>query len=551
MSVNAAFSFAFKPNPLYRNLREDVPKARSHASDDGLSDIDEIDNASVASLSLAPVVQDVDDELLDQMRELEEQTGKLKKQVSELSAANEKLTAQVSELTSSKEEWATANETLTSQVAELTTTNEQLHTELTEMDELMETMQWHIESLEAHQQSLIAYANKVCNDVKTVKRRSVREKIEHDKERQLLVEELYSWKMRAEELKATENDAVAAAEAKADWEAACLNQNIEQLQGEILMLKTELDETKEELSRRGATAEETAETEQMVEALKDLVLDLQTQVEAGTSLLQEQKAESDRQLVELYDTLTEAKQRHLKESIAFEKERQELADELQMWKNRALEGDHHSDGETTATFVSGKHDDTMEHDPSEQDAASTEAAEDSSQDNENSTTSSHHSEVDHEVPISPVQMPTESADAQESKPEDNQDEQTNSAEGVKNSEEESDNQREEFPDATRTSRRESNNSLAELEAEDDDVTLLTPQHSDSFFNRFRSFSFRSRTDSMSSINSKPDSTTAPPRYRANSMHSTRSASSTNSTSSSRPQFYQQESRRLNSLRNLM
>ncbi|KAJ0404189.1 hypothetical protein P43SY_002032 [Pythium insidiosum] len=243
MSVNAAFSIAFNPNAqLFRNLRDatSTPVRRPDSESE--------DNASSSDGSVT--LRDIDDELVDQVREL-------------------------------------------------TTANEALERETQETYELLDQMQWHIESLEEHQHALVAYVNKLCNDVKTVKRRGVWQKIEYDKERQQLVEELFSWKRQAEELKSREQDALAAAEANAAWEAACLNQTIEQLQGEVLALKTELETAQEELSRRASVAKASEESEQMLEALKELVIELKGQVDD----LEQHKAKSNDEIRQLRDLL--------------------------------------------------------------------------------------------------------------------------------------------------------------------------------------------------------------------------------------------------------
>ncbi|KAJ0409179.1 hypothetical protein ATCC90586_010260 [Pythium insidiosum] len=253
MSVNAAFSIAFNPNAqLFRNLRDasSTPVRRPDSESE--------DNASSSDGSVT--LRDIDDELVDQVREL-------------------------------------------------TTANEALERETQETYELLDQMQWHIESLEEHQHALVAYVNKLCNDVKTVKRRGVWQKIEYDKERQQLVEELFSWKRQAEELKSRERDALAAAEANAAWEAACLNQTIEQLQGEVLALKTELETAQEELSRRASVAKASEENEQMLEALKELVIELKGQVDD----LEQHKAKSSDEIRQLRDLLGDAKQKIIKD----------------------------------------------------------------------------------------------------------------------------------------------------------------------------------------------------------------------------------------------
>ncbi|GLD95021.1 hypothetical protein PINS_up003646 [Pythium insidiosum] len=569
MSVNAAFSIAFNPNAqLFRNLRDATspPVRRVDSESD--------DNASSSDGSVT--LRDIDDELVDQVREL-------------------------------------------------TAANEALERETQETYELLDQMQCHIESLEEHQHALVAYVNKLCNDVKNVKRRGVWQKIEYDKERQQLVEELYSWKRQAEELKAREQDALSAAEANAAWEAACLNQTIEQLQGEVLTLRTELETAQEELSRRAAVAKVSEEHEQMLEALKELVVELKTQVDT----LEQHKVKSNEEVRQLRDLLSDAKQKIIKDGLAHDRERQELEEEVMLWRNRALQNGWTSDTSaasaapvqtvaadhsvkdaalTVADLAAPSDEENQEEHEEEDDTLVDDALEVKEDEDDNQkmdvselTASSSPDAVTDPSTTSPDEMERISSSSTDTLESESVTEvvpspgaplepplglsvktiadigNQTSAQGVADAEEkpltlsssacsqqDDDNQEETL--SPPVSSKSAMSSVMDDEATDDErdsmceSPLVTPRHSDSFFDRLSFFSFRSRSDSMSSQSSRPESTTPSHRSRTQSTASMKSVSSSSKASSRaslpsapRPQreFFNQQPSRLNSFKHFM
>lgn len=594
MSVNASSFSLFKPNPLYRNLREDskppsIPAVAPGASIDELrlppsqstattntnndtsvgtssSEADDVDE-----LDAGETLLDVDDDLLDQIRDLQrrnaalqrektdalrqrmQEIAALKRELDELKQQNEELQQQPKmddEVIDLVRQLAAEKDALQKQ-------NGELQIEVDEVYALMEQMHQHVESLELHQQSLVAYVNKVCNDVKTVKRRTVWQKIEFDKERQQLVEELHAWKRKAEEFKASEKAALEAAEATAAWEATCLNQTIDQLRGEILAITAELDTAKEALTRRANSAEEAAETEQMLEAVQELALDLKSQVDEANAALDMQKATAQCEIRELQEALSEMKQRSIKQQVAHDRERQELVEEIQMWKHRAEEAPLSTVPPTEPT----------QSEPGSVTASSSSHESEERGDRGDAVVDEETKENDVLIKEKPRSEPVTNNqgehNADKTTDEDNQSEVAKPTDKSNSdvTRADSDNQREHTLEA-------SSSTLAVDDEDKDnmpDSPLSLPQRSESFFSRFRTFSFRPRTDSVASgFELDPPLTPMPARSRSSSTASSTTSTASSTTRAAKPKssppvtvntrndyLSKQDPMRLNSMRNIM